>query len=96
MEDKLWTVEETAKFLGCSPKTVYGWAQSGHMPAYKLKRLVRFDSAEVKAWVEKNRVNQAVPAEQVRRKGKPRRDLDIDLTIRRNIDSLKPSGYTPH
>jgi excisionase family DNA binding protein len=52
---KLLTVEQVAEIICCSPKTVYSWAELGHIPCIKIgkgrKSLLRFDSEEVRAWI---------------------------------------------
>jgi excisionase family DNA binding protein len=44
--------EAVARFLACSPKTVYAWAASGLLPSIRLGRLVRFRPADVQRFVE--------------------------------------------
>jgi excisionase family DNA binding protein len=53
---KLLTAEQVAKIICCSPKTIYSWAELGHIPSIKIgigrKALLRFDSEEVYAWLQ--------------------------------------------
>jgi excisionase family DNA binding protein len=53
---KLLTAEQVAKIICCSPKTIYSWAELGHIPSIKIgagrKALLRFDSDEVNAWLQ--------------------------------------------
>jgi excisionase family DNA binding protein len=55
MEKRLLTTEQVAEIICCSPKTVYAWAELGHIPCIKIgkgrKSLLRFDSDEVRAWI---------------------------------------------
>jgi excisionase family DNA binding protein len=57
VEKRLLTVEQVAEILCCSPKTVYSWAELGHIPCIKIgkgrKSLLRFDSDEVRAWIRR-------------------------------------------
>lgn len=48
----LWRVEEAASYLGIRPKTLYEWVRTGRVPHRKLGFNVRFDPAELQAWVE--------------------------------------------
>ena len=56
---KLLTAREVAEILGCSEKTVYSWAETGHteIPAIKIgngrKSLLRFDPDEISQWLER-------------------------------------------
>lgn len=45
------SLNDTAKYLGLSPKTLYAWAEGGKMPAYKVGRVWRFDREEVDGFV---------------------------------------------
>jgi excisionase family DNA binding protein len=53
---KLLTAEQVAEIICCSPKTVYSWAELGHIPSIKIgmgwKALLRFDSEEVHTWLQ--------------------------------------------
>jgi excisionase family DNA binding protein len=45
------SVEQTAIYLGLSPKTIYSWAEKREIPAYKVGRVWRFDKAELDDFV---------------------------------------------
>ncbi len=47
----LWTVEETAKYLRVSNKTIYDWVHKRQIPFLKLKRLLRFSPNEIAKWL---------------------------------------------
>lgn len=53
--ERLLTAEKVAEILCCSPKTVYSWAELGHIPSIKLgagrKAPLRFDAEEIHAWL---------------------------------------------
>ena len=52
-KDRLWSVSETAKFLGVPEGTVYQWASRGQGPrSYRVGRHRRYKPAEVHAWLE--------------------------------------------
>lgn len=49
--DRLWTAQETARYLGVPIKTLYQWKwRREGPPARRVGRYLRYDPAEVKAW----------------------------------------------
>ena len=51
MEDDILTIEEVAKYLRVSERTVYDWAQKGEIPAGKIGSVWRFKKSEIEKWV---------------------------------------------
>lgn len=51
MEDDILTIEEVAKYLRVSDRTVYDWAQKGEIPSGKIGTVWRFKKSEVEKWV---------------------------------------------
>ena len=51
----LWRVDQAADYLGIRPKTLYEWVRTGRVPYRKLGFNVRFDPAELEAWVGEQR-----------------------------------------
>ena len=51
MEDDILTIEEVAKYLRVSERTVYDWAQKGEIPAGKIGTVWRFKKSEIENWV---------------------------------------------
>ena len=51
MEDDILTIEEVAKYLRVSERTVYDWAQKGEIPAGKIGTVWRFKKSEIETWV---------------------------------------------
>lgn len=51
MEDDILTIEEVAKYLRVSERTVYDWAQKGEIPAGKIGTVWRFKKSEIERWV---------------------------------------------
>ena len=50
--DRLWSVEETAFYLGVPKATLYRWRCLGVGPAAaRVGKYLRYDPAEVAAWV---------------------------------------------
>jgi excisionase family DNA binding protein len=54
---ELLTYAAAADFLGIKRGTLYAWVHEGRIPHVRFsERCVRFDRAELEAWVEKRRV----------------------------------------
>jgi PTS system nitrogen regulatory IIA component len=51
MDDDILTIEEVAKYLRVSERTVYDWAQKGEIPAGKIGTVWRFKKTEIEKWV---------------------------------------------
>ena len=51
MEDDILTIEEVAKYLRVSERTVYDWAQKGEIPAGNIGTVWRFTKSEIEKWV---------------------------------------------
>ena len=51
MTDDILTIEEVAKYLRVSDRTVYDWAQKGEILAGKIGTVWRFKKSEVENWV---------------------------------------------
>ena len=52
--ETLWTISEVARFFGCTVRHVHNLQAAG-LPYFHLGRLVRFDPAEVRAYLQTNR-----------------------------------------
>jgi len=50
---EIMTIEEVAKYLRVSERTVYDWAQKGELPGGKLGTSWRFKRDEIEEWVNK-------------------------------------------
>ena len=48
-------LKEVAALLGMSERTIYNWAQTKYIPAFKLGKSWRFKKAEILNWMETNR-----------------------------------------
>ncbi|MCI1208600.1 MAG: PTS sugar transporter subunit IIA [Treponema sp.] len=71
MEDDILTIEEVAKYLRVSERTVYDWAQKGEIPSGKIGTVWRFKKSEIEKWVNErlssaNKHNDPVAAIQVK------------------------------
>ena len=51
MDDDIITIEEVAKYLRVSDRTVYDWAQKGEIPAGKIGTVWRFKKSDIINWV---------------------------------------------
>lgn len=60
MEEDILTIEEVAKYLRVSDRTVYDWAQKGEIPAGKIGTVWRFKKSEVENWVNARLSSDAV------------------------------------
>ena len=54
-------IHAAAEFLAVSVSTLYGWVWQRRIPFIKVGRAVRFDTADLQAFVEENRIH-AKPA----------------------------------
>ena len=52
MDDRWFSVEEIAAYLGVKKDTVYKWVRLKGMPAHKVGRLVKLRREEVDDWVK--------------------------------------------
>lgn len=50
--EPLWGVAELGAFLKVSPKAVYALVAARHVPAVRIGRLLRFDPAEIRRWID--------------------------------------------
>jgi excisionase family DNA binding protein len=51
--DQLWTIEDAARYLRVPPGTLYQWRHRRTGPrAFKVGRHLRYDPADVRAWLE--------------------------------------------
>ena len=61
-EDDILTIDEVAKYLRVSERTVYDWAQKGEIPSGKIGTVWRFKKTELERWVnERLSVNRLTP-----------------------------------
>jgi PTS system nitrogen regulatory IIA component len=51
IDDDILTIEEVAKYLRVSERTVYDWAQRGEIPSGKIGTVWRFKKTEIEKWV---------------------------------------------
>jgi len=51
----LMTAKELAAIVNIKAKTLYKYADSGHMPCFKVESNVRFHGPEIAAWLRQRR-----------------------------------------
>lgn len=56
-----FTVRELAEFLSVKVKTLYAWAESGKIPAFKLNGALRFKVSEIMDFIESGKVDPKDP-----------------------------------
>lgn len=64
-DGEILTLDEVAAFLKAGKRTVYRFAQSGNIPAFKLGGTWRFRRSELERWIDENS-NQRPPAKKGR------------------------------
>lgn len=52
MSSEILTIEEVAKYLRVSERTVYEWAQKGEIPSGKIGTVWRFKKQDIENWVD--------------------------------------------
>lgn len=57
----LMSLVDVARYLGMKERTIYEWAQSGRIPAFKLGATWRFRQSEIDAWLETQRTGSRPP-----------------------------------
>jgi len=88
MDDDILTIEEVAKYLRVSERTVYDWAQKGEIPSGKIGTVWRFKKAEIEKWVNDrlsmNRMSPQFAAIQVQNIVSPDRIIFINHATKRD------------
>ena len=54
----LVTVEEAARLLSVSPRTLWGMTQRGEIPRVRIGRSVRYDPADLRNWVDEQKAGR--------------------------------------
>jgi PTS system nitrogen regulatory IIA component len=89
IDDDILTIEEVAKYLRVSERTVYDWAQKGEIPAGKIGTVWRFKKTDIEKWVnDRLSVNKlspqlnSVPVDTII---SPERILFLDYSTKRDV-----------
>jgi len=87
VEDAILTIEEVAKYLRVSERTVYDWAQKSEIPSGKIGTVWRFKKSEIEQWVNErlsgNRLNYQFSPVQTQAILSPQRILFLDYPFKR-------------
>ena len=54
LDAEILTLDEVAAYLKAGKRTVYRFAQSGKIPAFKLGGTWRFRRSELERWIDQN------------------------------------------
>jgi PTS system nitrogen regulatory IIA component len=88
LEESILTIEEVAKYLRVSERTVYDWAQKGEIPSGKIGTVWRFKKSEIENWVNNrlavNRYSPQLTSVQVENILSPDRVVFIDYATKRD------------
>ncbi len=88
MDETILTIEEVAKYIKVSERTVLDWAQKGDIPAGKLGNVWRFKKSEIDRWIN-NRLENNKKKEQelsdLQHLLAPERVLITDFSTKRDI-----------
>jgi len=49
---KIMTIKEVSELLRVKEKTLYQWAEPGHIPCIKMSGCLRFDYEDILKWVK--------------------------------------------
>jgi PTS system nitrogen regulatory IIA component len=91
VEDDILTIEEVAKYLRVSERTVYDWAQKGEVPSGKIGTVWRFKKSEIEKWVNErlsSGTKAAAPGNQIQVKNILSPDRIIFLNHSTKHDAL--------
>ncbi|MCX7024326.1 MAG: PTS sugar transporter subunit IIA [Spirochaetes bacterium] len=88
MDDDILTIEEVARYLRVSERTVYDWAQKGEIPSGKIGTVWRFKKTEIERWVNErlssNKTSIAANTVKLRNMLSPERVVFLDHPRKRD------------
>ena len=88
MDDDILTIEEVARYLRVSERTVYDWAQKGEIPSGKIGTVWRFKKSDIERWVNErlssNRPAGLIGSIQIQNIIAPNRVLFLNYTRKRD------------
>jgi len=88
MDDDILTIEEVARYLRVSERTVYDWAQKGEIPSGKIGTVWRFKKSEIERWVNErlssNRTASVFSVVQIQNILSPDRILFLNFSKKRD------------
>jgi len=63
LRDEVFTLKEVAALLKVGEKTVYTMAQSGELPAFKVRGQWRFVRKDIESWIQEQRHAPQTPGD---------------------------------
>lgn len=84
---RLVDIKQLSEFLNVKESTLYSWANSGAIPAYKINGVWRFDMDEITEWVKRRAKHITDPSQKTAARNND--NVDIDSVVRRAIDGVK-------
>ncbi len=88
MDDTILTIEEVAKYIKVSERTVLDWAQKGDIPAGKLGNVWRFKKSEIDRWINNRLENNKTKESELndlKHLLAPERVIVTDFSTKRDI-----------
>lgn len=92
--NKYLTINELAEFLNIKKSTLYSLVENGEIPHYRIRRLIRFKSADVESWMEYHKKEKSVD-KKAKEIIKSIKRPSIDSFIKKTIDETKKNLYVP-
>ena len=87
-DDSILTIEEVARYIRISERTVCDWAQKGEIPCGKIGNVWRFKKSEIENWVNErlsvNRLSPQLTSVQIETILSPDRILFLDYATKRD------------
>jgi PTS system nitrogen regulatory IIA component len=89
IDDDILTIDEVAKYLRVSERTVYDWAQTGEIPSGKIGTVWRFKKDDIEKWVNDrlsvNKLHSQLSSIPVDTIISPERILFLDFSAKRDV-----------
>ncbi|MDR2068709.1 MAG: PTS sugar transporter subunit IIA [Spirochaetaceae bacterium] len=89
IDDDILTLDEVAKYLRVSERTVYDWAQKGEIPSGKIGTVWRFKKSDIEKWVNDRLSLHSMPPRigtiQVETLISPDRIIFLDYSAKRDV-----------
>ena len=60
MEERWFSVDEIAAYLGVSRETVYRWIEGRGLPAHRIGKFWKFKPSEIDDWVHTGRASSVL------------------------------------
>ena len=49
---RILNCKQVAELIQAKPSTIYGWAEQGFIPSFKINGLLRFEESEITQWIQ--------------------------------------------